>query len=88
VSHAFLSDAAEKVFTNLTRSEQAAVTTARAALQIGPRQGDPWPEAGPQAEGFVIRLSEKQTSGRGISLVYRYHSDMDASLILWLIVGP
>ena len=36
----------------------------------------------------MVRLSERQTGGRGISVVYRYHPDMDASLILWLIVGP
>lgn len=88
MSHAFFSDAAEKVFAGLTRSEQAAVTTIRATLQIGPRQGDPWPDGDPQAEGFVIRLTETQTGGRAISVVYRYHPDMDASLILWLIVGP
>lgn len=45
MSHAFLSDAAEKVFTNLTRSEQAAVTTIRAALQIGPARATPGPRA-------------------------------------------
>lgn len=88
MSHAFLSDAAEKVFADLTRSEQAAVATVRAALQIGPRRGDPWPENDPQAEGFVIRLGEARTGGRGISVVYRYHPDMDAALVLWLIVGP
>ncbi|MFF3625422.1 hypothetical protein [Streptomyces sp. NPDC002467] len=90
MTHAFLSDAAEKILADLSRSEQAAVETVRRALEDDP---DPdhargLPDADPRSETYVIELLPEQTAGRGISVVYRYNQDMDAALILWLIAGP
>ncbi|MEV5204195.1 hypothetical protein [Streptomyces sp. NPDC053720] len=90
MTHTFLSDAAEKILADLSRSEQAAVETVRRALEDDP---DPdhargLPDADPRSETYVIELLPEQTAGRGISVVYRYSQDMDAALILWLIAGP
>ncbi|WP_030965619.1 hypothetical protein [Streptomyces sp. NRRL S-378] len=90
MTHAFLSDAAEKILADLSRTEQAAVETVRRALEDDP---DPdhargLPDADPRSETYVIELLPEQTAGRGISVVYRYSQDMDAALILWLIAGP
>ncbi|MFF2927188.1 hypothetical protein ACFVTP_33090 [Streptomyces celluloflavus] len=90
MSEAFFSDAAEKILRELTRSEQAAVESVRRTLEDDP---DPehargLPDADPRSESHVVELLPEQTSGRGISVVYRYSQDLDAALILWLIAGP
>ncbi|MGW6850421.1 hypothetical protein ACWGCK_16905 [Streptomyces virginiae] len=90
MTHAFLSDGAEKILGDLSRSEQAALEAFRRALEDDP---DPdhargLPDADPGSESYVIELLPEQTAGRGISVVYRYSQDMDAVLVLWLIAGP
>jgi hypothetical protein len=88
VSHAVHSDAAAKVCAELDRSEQAAVESVRRSLEEQPRQGRTLPDADPRSESYVVELLPEQTGGRGISVVYRFSSDLDAALILWLIAGP
>ncbi|WP_438297601.1 hypothetical protein [Streptomyces sp. HUAS TT7] len=82
------SDEADKVLTELTRDERAAVTDVRASLELDPHRGDRRPGYDPDVEEGVVRLTTEQTRGRGVSVLYRYHRDMDAVLITWLIVGP
>ena len=86
MSHAFLSDAAEKILIDLSPGERAAVESARQLLEAdpAPRQARRLPEPGTS----VIELLPEQTAGRGISIVYRHSHDLDATLILWLIAGP
>jgi hypothetical protein len=90
VTHAFYSDAAEKIRAELGRSEQAAVESVRRLLEDDPDtdRARGLPDADPGSESYVIELLPEQTGGRGISVVYRYSPDLDAVLILWLIAGP
>ncbi|MFI9186884.1 hypothetical protein ACIGXG_32220 [Streptomyces goshikiensis] len=90
MSEAFLGDAAEKTLRQLTRSEQAAVESVRRALEEDPepKHARGLPDADPRSESYVVELLPEQTGGRGISVVYRYSQDLDATLILWLIAGP
>ncbi|MEU8983633.1 hypothetical protein [Streptomyces sp. NPDC048309] len=88
MTHAFYSDAAEKIRTELTRRERAAVETVRASLESDPEQGRGLPDADPESESYVVELLPEVTDGRGISVVYRYSQDLDSVLILWLIAGP
>jgi hypothetical protein len=90
VTHAFYSDAADKILAELTAGERAAVEAVRRSLEEDP---DPdhargLPDADPNSESYVIELLPETTGGRGISVVYRYSQEMDAALILWLIAGP
>lgn len=84
MTHAFHSDAAEKILTELTAREQAAVETVRLALEAQPGQGRPLPGT----DNLVVEVLPEQTGGRGVSVVYRYDQDLDAALVLWLIAGP
>ncbi|KIF67093.1 hypothetical protein HY68_35750 [Streptomyces sp. AcH 505] len=90
MTHAFYSDAAEKIRTELSRSEQAAVESVRRSLEDNPKPGHGrvLPDADPHSESFVIELLPEQTGGRGLSVVSRFSADLDAVLILWLIAGP
>jgi hypothetical protein len=90
VSHAFYSDAAEKIRRELTRSEQAAVEAVRRSLEDDPTPDHArgLPDADPHSESYAIEVLPEVTGGRGISVVYRYSQDLDAVLILWLIAGP
>ncbi|WP_151775704.1 hypothetical protein [Streptomyces abyssomicinicus] len=90
MSHAFYSDAAEKIRAELVRSEQAAVESIRRLLEDDPDtdRARSLPAADPDSESYVIELLPEQTGGRGISVVYRYSPGLDAVLILWLIAGP
>ncbi|PWI06466.1 hypothetical protein DIZ27_33090 [Streptomyces sp. NWU339] len=88
MTHAFFSDPAEKILTELSPPERAAVESVRRALEDDPRQGRGLPDADARSESRVVELLPEQTGGRGISVVYRYSEDLDAVLILWLIAGP
>ncbi|MGW1765012.1 hypothetical protein ACWCQL_13175 [Streptomyces sp. NPDC002073] len=88
MTHAFYSDAAEKVRAELDRGEQAAVEAVRRSIEDAPGRGRVVPDADPASESYVIELLPEQTGGRGISVVYRYSVELDAALILWLIAGP
>ncbi len=88
MTRAFLSDAAEKIRSELSRTEQAAVETVRRALEDDPQQGRSLPDADPYSESYIVELLPEQTGGRGISVVYRHSQDLDAVLVLWLIAGP
>ncbi|MDG5807910.1 hypothetical protein P9869_35740 [Streptomyces ossamyceticus] len=90
MSHAFLSDAAEKILRELTATEQTAVESVRRLLEEDPhpRHARSLPSADPASASYVIELLPEQTRGRGISVVYRYSQDLDSSLVLWLIAGP
>ncbi|MEU8543090.1 hypothetical protein AB0C52_24420 [Streptomyces sp. NPDC048717] len=81
---AFLSDAAEKILTELTAREQAAVETVRRSLEDHPVQG----RTLPGMDNRVVEILPEAAGGRGISVVYRYHQELAAALILWLIAGP
>lgn len=91
MTHAFYSDAAEKILrSDLSVSERAAVEAVRRSLENDP---DPehargLPDADPYSESYAIELLPETTGGRGITVVYRYSQDLDAALILWLIAGP
>lgn len=90
MSVAFYSDAAEKILSELTRSEQAAVEEVRRLVEQDPdsERARSLPDADPRSSSWVIELLPEQTGGRGISVVYRYSQELDAVLILWLIAGP
>ncbi|MFI5806804.1 hypothetical protein [Streptomyces sp. NPDC051561] len=90
MTYAFYSDAAEKIRTELTRSERAAVEAVRRALQDDPTpdHARALPGTDPRSRSYTIPLVPAQTGGRGISVVYRNDLDLDAALILWLIAGP
>ncbi|MQY10260.1 hypothetical protein SRB5_03670 [Streptomyces sp. RB5] len=88
MTFAFYSDAAEKIRTELTATEQAAVETVRRSLEEEPEQGRGLPDADPHSVSCVVELLPEQTGGRGISVAYRYSRYMDAVLVLWLIAGP
>ncbi|GGX81014.1 hypothetical protein [Streptomyces minutiscleroticus] len=88
MSHAFLSDPAEKILTELSRPERAAAESVRRALEENPAQGRGLPGTDPHSPTRVVELLPEQTGGRGISVVYRYSQDLDAALVLWLIAGP
>ncbi|MFD5990055.1 hypothetical protein [Streptomyces cyaneofuscatus] len=91
MTHAFYSDAAEKILrTDLSPSEQAAVESVRRLIEENP---DPeharrLPDADPRSTSWAIELLPEKTSGRGISVIYRFNAELDAALILWLIAGP
>ncbi|MGV9884837.1 hypothetical protein [Streptomyces sp. NPDC003006] len=87
MSHAFYSDAAEKIRRELSRSEQAAVESVRRALEDDPTPAPArgLPDANLRSESYVIELLPEQSGGRGISVVYRYSQELDACLVLWLI---
>lgn len=91
MTHAFYSDAAEKILRgDLRASERTAVTSVRASLEDDPTPDHArgLPDADPRSESYAIDLLPEQTGGRGITVVYRYCQDLDAVLILWLIAGP
>ncbi|QKZ20307.1 hypothetical protein [Streptomyces chartreusis] len=90
MSSAFFSDSAEKILTELTPTERAAVESVRRALEDDPEpeHSRRLPDADPHSQSYVVELLPEQTGGRGISLVCRYSADLDAVLILWLIAGP
>jgi hypothetical protein len=82
------SDEAEKVLTELNRDERAALADVRASLELDPHRSDRRPGHGPDVEERVVRLTTEETRGRGVSVLYRYHRDMAAVLVTWLLVGP
>ena len=84
MTHAFHSDAAEKILAELTAREQAAVETVRRALEDAPGRGRPLPST----DTHAAEVLPDETGGRGLSVVYRHDPDLDAVLILWLIAGP
>ncbi|WP_055522897.1 hypothetical protein [Streptomyces graminilatus] len=90
MTHAFFSDAAEKILRELSPSEQAAVESVRRFLEDDPdsdrARGLPDPDH--RSTSWAIELLPEETGGRGISVVYRYNADLDAALILWIIAGP
>ncbi|MFI1890457.1 hypothetical protein [Streptomyces jumonjinensis] len=90
MTHAFLSDAAEKILSDFTPGEQGAVESVRRFLEEDPdsERARGLPDADPRSTSWVIDLLPEETSGRGISVVYRFNVDLDAVLILWLIAGP
>ncbi|MGW0536565.1 hypothetical protein [Streptomyces sp. NPDC003032] len=90
MTHAFYSDAAEKIRRELSRSEQAAVESVRRALEDDPTPAHArgLPLADPRSESYVIELLPEQSGGRGISMVFRHSQELDACLILWLTAGP
>ncbi|MFI7396545.1 hypothetical protein [Streptomyces tendae] len=91
MTHAFYSDAAEKILRgDLSVSERTAVMSVRASLEEDPTPDHArgLPDADPRSESYAIELLPEQTGGRGISVVYRHDRDLDAVLILWLIAGP
>ncbi|MEW2078081.1 hypothetical protein AB0941_31545 [Streptomyces sp. NPDC013433] len=88
MTHAFFSDSAEKILTELSRTERAAVERVRRSLEEIPTQGRGLPDADPHSASRVVELLPEQTGGRGISVMHRYSEDLDAALILWLIAGP
>ena len=90
MTHAFFSDAAEKILRELSPSEQAAVESVRRFLEENPasEQARSLPDADPRSTSWAIELLPEATSGRGISVVYRFNADLDAVLILWIIAGP
>lgn len=91
MTHAFYSDAAEKIlWSDLSVSERTAVMSVRAALEEDPTPDHSrgLPDADPRSESYAIDLLPEQTGGRGITVVYRHSHDLDAVLILWLIAGP
>ncbi|MEU2565125.1 hypothetical protein ABZ626_38245 [Streptomyces longispororuber] len=88
MTHAFYSDAAEKIRAELTPGERAAVETVRRSLEDNPEQGRGLPDADPHSQSYVAEVLPEASGGRGISVVYRYSQDLDAVLILWLIAGP
>ncbi|WP_331717875.1 hypothetical protein OG468_41320 (plasmid) [Streptomyces zaomyceticus] len=84
MTHAFHSDAAEKVLAELTAREQASVEAVRRSLETTPGQGRPLPGT----DTRVVEVLPDQSGGRGLSVVYRHETTLDAVLILWLIAGP
>ncbi|RSS57470.1 hypothetical protein [Streptomyces sp. WAC01280] len=84
MTHAFHSDAAEKILAELTAREQAAVESVRRSLEEQPGQG----RSLPGTDTLAVEILPEQTGGRGLSVVYRHDADLDAVLILWLIAGP
>ena len=90
MTHAFFSDAAEKILRELSPSEQAAVESVRRFLEEDPdsERARGLPDADHRSTSWAIELLPEETGGRGISVVYRYNADLDAALILWIIAGP
>ncbi|MEU9703022.1 hypothetical protein [Streptomyces sp. NPDC047981] len=91
MTHAFYSDAAEKILRgDLSVGERANVMSVRASLEEdpAPEHARRLPDADPTSESYAIDLLPEQTGGRGITIVYRYSRDLNAVLILWLIAGP
>ncbi|MEU5090410.1 hypothetical protein [Streptomyces sp. NPDC021356] len=84
MTHAFFSDPAEKLLTDLAPAERTAVESVRRSLEDDPSQG----RSLPGSDSRVVELLPDDTRGRGISVVYRFSADLDAVLILWLIAGP
>ncbi|MCB5909717.1 hypothetical protein [Streptomyces pinistramenti] len=75
MSHAFYSDAAEKIRTELTQAERVAVETVCRSLEEDPKQGRGLPDADPGSESYVVEPRPEQTGGRGISVIYRHRQD-------------
>ncbi|MFH9203188.1 hypothetical protein ACH4KT_38010 [Streptomyces anulatus] len=91
MTHAFYSDAAEKILrSDLSTGERAAVMSARASLEDDPTPDHArrLPDADQRSESYAMDLLPEQTGGRGITVVYRHDRTLDAVLILWLIAGP
>lgn len=90
MTHAFFSDAAEKILRELSPTEQQAVESVRRFLEEDPDsdRARSLPDADPSSTSWAIEVLPEETGGRGISVVYRYNADLDAVLILWLIAGP
>lgn len=91
MTHAFYSDAAEKILrTDLSPGEQAAVESVRRLIEENPdsERARRLPDADPRSTSWAIELLPEETGGRGISVIYRFNADLDAALILWLIAGP
>ncbi|GGZ19856.1 hypothetical protein [Streptomyces nitrosporeus] len=90
MTHAFYSDAAEKILADLSTSERTAVMSVRASLEEDPTPDHArgLPDADPRSESYAIELLPEQTGGRGVTVVYRHDQVLDAVLILWLIAGP
>lgn len=84
MTHAFHSDSAEKILTEFTSRERAAVEAVRRSLEEHAGAGRPLPGT----DNRVVEILPETTGSRGISVVYRYHQEFDAALILWLIAGP
>ncbi|RZD54916.1 hypothetical protein C0Q58_30750 [Streptomyces albidoflavus] len=86
----FYSDAAEKAFTGLTAGERAAVESVRRYIEADPdgERARGLPDADPGSSSWAIEVLPEDTGGRGISVIYRYHAELNAALILWLIAGP
>ncbi|WP_415961966.1 hypothetical protein [Streptomyces sp. 021-4] len=90
MTHAFYSDAAEKILAHLSTGERTAVMSVRASLEEDPTPDHArgLPDADPRSESYAIELLPEHTGGRGITVVYRHDQALDAVLILWLIAGP
>ncbi|MDX3025366.1 hypothetical protein [Streptomyces acidiscabies] len=90
MTHAFFSDAAEKILRELSPGEQQAVESVRRFLEEDPdsERARSLPDADNRSTSWAIELLPEETGGRGISVVYRFNVDLDAVLILWIIAGP
>uniref|UniRef100_UPI003F497E19 hypothetical protein n=1 Tax=Streptomyces sp. CA-141956 TaxID=3240051 RepID=UPI003F497E19 len=91
MTHAFYSDAAEKILrSDLSTTEQALVNALRASLEEDPTPAHArrLPDADPRSASYAIELLPEQTAGRGITVVFRHSPELDAVLILWIIAGP
>ncbi|MEV3850416.1 hypothetical protein [Streptomyces microflavus] len=72
MTHAFYSDAAEKILrTDLSPGEQAAVESARRLIEEDPdsERARGLPDADPRSTSWAIELLPEETGGRGISVI-------------------
>ncbi|MFE0465299.1 hypothetical protein ACFW1A_39225 [Kitasatospora sp. NPDC058965] len=82
-----LSDAAEvHTWETLRPVELRSVNDTGAKLALTPRLGRPDPESGGHAEDYVVELNPKQRHHRPLTLRYRYHPELDAVLVLSVLV--
>ncbi|MBF9066927.1 hypothetical protein [Streptacidiphilus fuscans] len=83
-----LSDAAEPQLRESSDHESRVVDALCRELEWGPRQGLHRPERGERTEDYVLAVGEHEGVHRRVTLVYRFHPELDAVLVLWLLVGP
>jgi hypothetical protein len=84
---AFSDAVADSMWTVLRPVELGSVNATCRELSRTPRVGQDGPDRGASAEEHVVELNPKQRYHRPVTVRYRYHPELNAILVLTLLIG-
>ncbi|MFH8387960.1 hypothetical protein ACH4E7_45030 [Kitasatospora sp. NPDC018058] len=82
------SDQAEQQLRELNARESESVSSAHRELEWIPRMGLYRPNRGDRTEDYILEFTETPDDRRRITMVYRFHPELNALLVTCLLIGP